>query len=476
MNTQSTGKINLKEKPSSFVATGSIQLWSCGVHEFFNECHGQSDGKFCSTPGGGKGESKGETNEEEKKETKDEKEERKQYKKDTKKAIEIGKKHLGAEHQLSTKQAQKDKEVNWANIGLYTIGTVAYLEFAGISITSMVGSQTIGRYRAKRAAAKLSGKIVSKGIHSIRGKNGKTLHLVNHSDNLTNKQRDSLLKGFKLTYDNDPLPGPPPKLIIWERHGDPRETLYQANGFYWFGKQPPDREIHINRANIYNFERTANFQGIMPYGGRRWSMTSRKKDLSRYVVAHEYGHMKDNFQEEASVNAGEASFLHGNKHSDNRMRMWTSPDTEGSHPLLRGNGMSMYGKTNEYEGYAESYAEWSVTNGSTKNKASVAYAKTFKWEINKNSSIPMGPTGSSSSGRAVAEGVSPRKRVKAPSIDITSPGERIVRTPEGARRYGVSIGQPIPEEVESSLLNAFEFGSKTATIVLTPKKVENVNN
>jgi hypothetical protein len=67
--------------------------------------------------------------------------------------------------------------------------------------------------------------------------------------------------------------------------------------------------------------------------------------------------------------------------------------------------LSDYGKSIPEEGYAEAFAEWHVTEGKTTNPAAIAYAKHEGWH------------GS----------------------------DRIVETAAGAKRYGVSIGQPIPE-------------------------------
>lgn len=66
--------------------------------------------------------------------------------------------------------------------------------------------------------------------------------------------------------------------------------------------------------------------------------------------------------------------------------------------------LSNYGKTMAQEGYAEAFAEWHLSKGETRNPAAIAYARHQKWYNH----------------------------------------DRVVRTAEGAKKYGVSIGQKIP--------------------------------
>ena len=43
--------------------------------------------------------------------------------------------------------------------------------------------------------------------------------------------------------------------------------------------------------------------------------------------------------------------------------------------------LSEYGRTNHLEGYAEAYAEWSLTGGKSTNAAASMYAETLGWKV-----------------------------------------------------------------------------------------------
>lgn len=161
-----------------------------------------------------------------------------------------------------------------------------------------------------------------------------------------------------------------------------------------------------------------------------------KKQRYRYTIAHEYGHMRDTAYETLEDAKGTAE---GAIYRNKRSELASSKNIRGDVLGVRGNGISHYGlskkrgsfgfitdEINDRETYAESYAEWSVNNGKTGNKASKAFAREFNWAVNTDQfkEVPTGPA--------------------------SSIGERIVRTAEGKERYGVSIGQKIPKDKEAA--------------------------
>lgn len=80
-------------------------------------------------------------------------------------------------------------------------------------------------------------------------------------------------------------------------------------------------------------------------------------DQLDYVITHEYGHVRDR------RNRGEVN--------DDRYN--NSANSES---------LSRYGRTNEYEAYAESFTEYSLTGGKTTNPAVLYYADKYFWGEN----------------------------------------------------------------------------------------------
>jgi hypothetical protein len=85
-----------------------------------------------------------------------------------------------------------------------------------------------------------------------------------------------------------------------------------------------------------------------------------------YTVAHEYGHA---FTPRDLVDSGDGmtirpAFL---------KQWWTSVVSAGD--------MSAYGESDPVEGYAEAFAEWSLTHGSTSNRAARRYGRRYAWAV-----------------------------------------------------------------------------------------------
>jgi hypothetical protein len=93
-----------------------------------------------------------------------------------------------------------------------------------------------------------------------------------------------------------------------------------------------------------------------------WPGMPVSKDVpsALYVLAHEWGHAFPDKEQ--------------------------ARDKHAHHHAVQQGGMSRYGtqggdgaEGNAAEGYAEAFAEWSLSNGKTTNKAAQDYAKRFKW-------------------------------------------------------------------------------------------------
>jgi hypothetical protein len=97
--------------------------------------------------------------------------------------------------------------------------------------------------------------------------------------------------------------------------------------------------------------------GVGSFAGRRPGKMPSAADVTglRYVLTHEWGHVV------------------------------TPKETE--RPALRaafevyGEFLSEYGQTSEAEAYAEAFAEWVLTRGTTSNAGVQGYAKRFGWKV-----------------------------------------------------------------------------------------------
>lgn len=90
---------------------------------------------------------------------------------------------------------------------------------------------------------------------------------------------------------------------------------------------------------------------------------ARRVPTWTYTIAHEYGHA---FTSRADVDEGDGKHV--------RLAFFK----EWWLTTLAG-GMSSYGASDPIEGYAEAFAEWSLTRGSTSNRAALSYAHRYRW-------------------------------------------------------------------------------------------------
>lgn len=82
-----------------------------------------------------------------------------------------------------------------------------------------------------------------------------------------------------------------------------------------------------------------------------------------YTVAHEYGHA---FTSRAVADSGDGVHV-----APEFIRQWLA--------IAYAGGLSMYGESSPVEGYAEGFAEWTLTHGDTRNRAARAYARAYAW-------------------------------------------------------------------------------------------------
>lgn len=123
---------------------------------------------------------------------------------------------------------------------------------------------------------------------------------------------------------------------------------YDTRGATWAGE--PVGQVNIS---MHNSRREA---------AANWLMPSSSGHMLEYVTAHEIGHHhdmsrrgpKNGYRQEALVQGlfSELAFA----------------DVPGRYALQ-----------NDMEAYAESFAEWTMTGGSTSNKTIRTYAKVFNW-------------------------------------------------------------------------------------------------
>ena len=89
-----------------------------------------------------------------------------------------------------------------------------------------------------------------------------------------------------------------------------------------------------------------------------WKQASFPMEARRWTIPHEYGHAID----EGYFVDAPRNMLFGK---------WKRQPA--------GVGLSRYGRTDKWEGFAESFADWFTTKGTTENPATLAYAKHYGW-------------------------------------------------------------------------------------------------
>ena len=92
-----------------------------------------------------------------------------------------------------------------------------------------------------------------------------------------------------------------------------------------------------------------------------WKQASMPFESRRWTIVHEWGHAID----EGSLHGAPVNRFFG--------------QIRKKFPGLPPDGLSKYGRTDKWEGYAESFADWWTTRGKTTNPATRAYAEKYGW-------------------------------------------------------------------------------------------------
>lgn len=174
---------------------------------------------------------------------------------------------------------------------------------------------------------------------------------------------DIAVKHLADTYDFAGYPAghDPPHIVVKSEEGMNRYTF--AGGGHIFGTvdQGHPGEIVMNSDTIMG-------KHARPPGQR--SMPSERADLGRFVIAHEYGH---------SVYDRNVLGNYGYPSTDSKALVYAGKARQLTrHPFVV-DSMSFYGSGNDHEAFAEAFAEWHVSKGSTTNSAARTYAYTFNW-------------------------------------------------------------------------------------------------
>lgn len=411
------------------VMTGSITLTPTAIEEFFNDCHSSEDGRFCGGPGGGGRvrEIKSDKTKEKVLSDKAKLNARKKQMDDISNAMTIAyvvgviavtvAPVVVPVIQSKLKQRQINKKVSDA-VANKVVDTNA--KWASVAGTGRRGTLNPGA--SKRAfrklnadelddtIAKLSGspgvsiqdKAAWNGANSIfeiEAKDGTKLYLVDQTGktNLfgrfkgrnTIKQKE-ILNSLAFAHESAPLENPPVAVLSND-----------TSALGWTMGAKGHRSLFISSEYIDD-------TGITPKGltTAGWHMPAADRvSNTHYTVIHEYGHRYD--YENGRDNAAHLFKRPQIKRHLSGYANYEHP-TRGEQP---------------WEGYAESFADWHASAGTSRNPSTIAYANDQGWFGTK----------------------------AAGSVFNPSDGRRYVRTPEGARKFGVAIGQPIPEGIIDEL-------------------------
>lgn len=442
----STGNISIITNPvaTNMISTGSIVLRSQNTVELFNECHGEADGRFCGGPGGA-GRVRDIKNKDKKKKVQGDiarQQARNKQMGDISDALTIA--YAVAvvaivvapvvvplaqaklkERQINKKVAQevadgvRDKSAKWATIagtgkrGKFFPGSSkrAFRKLGGEEAKSVISKLSAGE--GASAVDKVAWKNAN-SVYEIEAGDGTKLFLVDQrgkasifgrlSGKATRKHKE-ILNSMAFAHETSPLKNTPVAVLSTD-----------AEAFGWTMGAKGHKSIFINPDFIDD-------SGITPsqFVSPGWNMPASKKvSHTHYTVMHEYGHRFD-FENDR----GNAAHLFDRP----KVKRHLSGYANSKH-IIRGE--------QPWEGYAESYADWHGSSGTSRNPSTLTYANDQGWFGTK----------------------------AAGSVFNPSDGKRYVRTPEGAQRFGIPIGSVIPEGIIDEL-------KVTGTITMTSKEVSN---
>jgi hypothetical protein len=111
---------------------------------------------------------------------------------------------------------------------------------------------------------------------------------------------------------------------------------------------------------------------VVPFGEKQFMGSVNRVPVSKYTMAHEWGHAWESKQLKLANVTGRDRL----RYEINRDVNLQKAIKEGN---LRGGFMSIYGKTGNSESYAEAFADFYLSNGKPTNAVTQEMAKEFKW-------------------------------------------------------------------------------------------------
>lgn len=134
---------------------------------------------------------------------------------------------------------------------------------------------------------------------------------------------------------------------------DKESVVYEGN----------DRAVFLSGSLFDGYDLDMRHDFVMPafwaIGGQQW----------KYATTHEWGHVIDN---RTRTNEKELAEI------ENRLALTAHADIEGSQ---FNTSLSLYGRSDEPEAYAEAFAQWFIDKGNTNNFAANWYAKEYNWNM-----------------------------------------------------------------------------------------------
>lgn len=185
--------------------------------------------------------------------------------------------------------------------------------------------------------------VKAKTVYEVTDNNGNKIRLYDKTGKAGNYAKDLLQNHARM---NEMYPLRPPRSIVVTKPGN---NVDKNDLSMVFSKHP---DTYVN-SDLLGYDTKNLRDGYMMPGAK----TGNTKNMD-YVLTHEYGHHVD-FSK--NVQGG----------------------THKAHPLTKdpafNKAMSIYGKTNPIESYAESFAEWHYSRGRTTNPAAIAMARYEGW-------------------------------------------------------------------------------------------------
>lgn len=219
----------------------------------------------------------------------------------------------------------------------------------------------------------------------ITAADGQKLDLYDMDGALPERVHKELLNSLSSMHEMYPLKTKP-KILVVNRQvlKEIRPNMVHADAFVIVDRDNPFIFINADAMKGRPFETTVS--NLMP--------GAKNTSKNHYILTHEYGHKVD--------------MATGMRSAGGEKGLWADVDVQ--------DGLSEYGNSIPEEGYAEAFAEWHVTQGKTDNFAAKTYAYNEGW-------------------------FGGGKAFSTATEQVSNTGDRIVRTPEGAKLFGVPIGQ-----------------------------------